>query len=601
MSRDGSRTISTLGYPNREAVRIKVKKYEDDQEPEYRKFSVDPQITTYSILRCLLSRAFELKGEFAITYMAIDDFGEETFLALLSDWDLDAAFLSASDPYLNLRLEVRPFDVSGGWEPEAGLDLTQLRKPSAELRPLPAPGRLLGLGSVLNQVQNTFSLMSRALNMGDERASAPAAAPPLTDTEFHNYLDTVGRLVQPKELRVAIYRGGVVPTLRKVVWKHLLNIYPEGMTARERIEYVKQKSTEYRELRDCWMKMVQEGRSRRRSSMSTNMVKKDVLRTDRHLPFFAGGDDNINVVALFNILTTYALNHPSVGYCQGMSDLVSPVLYVLQNEAQAYVGFCGLMRRLKPNFDMDGLAMTVRFQHLTEALQFYDPEFFEYLKDRQADDLLFCYRWLLLELKREFAFDHALRMLEVLWSSLPPDCPAEGLQLFERRYTGTPPPDKVCAIRRQSSGTVSLGNSPLLKKEFSSSEAAVTGMAASKRTLRLGTAPAAGEAPDEAALSSVGYSTEPAPRALLPPPQELGGGNPFLIFLCLSLLQQHRDIILSRRLDYQEVAMLFDKMVRKHDVTRTLDQARKMFTDYLKRDWGVAMGDEVAGGADVGV
>ena len=64
------------------------------------------------------------------------------------------------------------------------------------------------------QFQNTFSLMSRALNMGEDRSSTPLAAPPLTDAEFHNYLDTVGRLVQPKELRVAIYRGGVVPSLR---------------------------------------------------------------------------------------------------------------------------------------------------------------------------------------------------------------------------------------------------------------------------------------------------------------------------------------------------------------------------------------------------
>ena len=56
--------------------------------------------------------------------------------------------------------------------------------------------------------------MSRALNISDERPSAPLAAPPLTDAEFHNYLDTVGRLVQPKELRVAVYRGGVVPSLR---------------------------------------------------------------------------------------------------------------------------------------------------------------------------------------------------------------------------------------------------------------------------------------------------------------------------------------------------------------------------------------------------
>lgn len=36
----------------------------------------------------------------------------------------------------------------------------------------------------------------------------------------------------------------------------------------------------------------------------TGMVKKDVLRTDRQHPYYAGGDDNPNVEQLFNILTT---------------------------------------------------------------------------------------------------------------------------------------------------------------------------------------------------------------------------------------------------------------------------------------------------------
>ena len=32
----------------------------------------------------------------------------------------------------------------------------------------------------------------------------------------------------------------------------------------------------------------------------------------------------------------------------------------------------------------------------------------------QADDLLFCYRWLLLEMKREFVFAHALKALSLI-------------------------------------------------------------------------------------------------------------------------------------------------------------------------------------------
>ena len=82
-----------------------------------------------------------------------------------------------------------------------------------------------------------------------------------------------------------------------------------------------------------------------------------------------------------------------------------------QDEAQGYVCFCALMKRLKKNFLVDGVAMTKMFQHLSEGLTYYDPEFFAYLKINQADDLLFCYRWLLLEMKREFAFEDSLQVL----------------------------------------------------------------------------------------------------------------------------------------------------------------------------------------------
>lgn len=152
------------------------------------------------------------------------------------------------------------------------------------------------------------------------------------------------------------------------------------------------------------------------------------------------------------------------------------------DEAQAYICFCAIMKRLNTNFMLDGFAMTKKFAHLSEALQFYDPEFFEYLKVQQADDLLFCYRWLLLEMKREFAFDDSLRMLEVLWSSLPSQPPVGELNLFEKEFV---PPTKdaqsspkststdvimrkpretaytkLCALRRQSSSQSLVPTSP---------------------------------------------------------------------------------------------------------------------------------------------
>ena len=91
-----------------------------------------------------------------------------------------------------------------------------------------------------------------------------------------------------------------------------------------------------------------------------------------------------------------------------MSDLLSPILMTMMDEAHAYVCFCALMQRLKKNFMADGVAMTKMFQHLSEGLTYYDPEFFAYLKMNQADDLLFCYRYTSTSLFVTMPFLHIL-------------------------------------------------------------------------------------------------------------------------------------------------------------------------------------------------
>ena len=49
------------------------------------------------------------------------------------------------------------------------------------------------------------------------------------DNEFRNLLDCEGRLSQPIEFRMSVYRGGFDPCLRTVGWRHLLNIFPKGL------------------------------------------------------------------------------------------------------------------------------------------------------------------------------------------------------------------------------------------------------------------------------------------------------------------------------------------------------------------------------------
>lgn len=120
-----------------------------------------------------------------------------------------------------------------------------------------------------------------------------------------------------------------------------------------------------------------------------------------------------------------------------MSDLASPLLYATRDEATAYILFCALMSRVKENFNSSGASMSRKFSHLVSLLQYYDPEFYCYLKLNNAHELLFCYRWILLELKREFALDDALQALEVLWSSIPPVY-VQDLPMFEEGHAFKP-------------------------------------------------------------------------------------------------------------------------------------------------------------------
>ena len=69
----------------------------------------------------------------------------------------------------------------------------------------------------------------------------------------------------------------------------------------------------------------------------------DVNRTDRTLVFY---EKKENLSKLWDILALYAWIDNDVGYCQGMSDLCSPMIMLLEDEADAFWCFERLMRRL---------------------------------------------------------------------------------------------------------------------------------------------------------------------------------------------------------------------------------------------------------------
>lgn len=233
-----------------------------------------------------------------------------------------------TDPCLTLTVDIKPFSEASDWDPTntTTKEVTPLQQSIGVGHKYVQNVQIRLPGLIMNQMEKTFSMVTRALNFVEDQSILQPLRQPLSDAEFRSFLDSVGQIVQAKNLRKVIYNGGIDPSLRRVVWKHILNVYPEGMTGRQRMDYMKQKAAEYCRLRDVWRVAVQQGPVTGELAYVTSMVRKDVLRTDRLHPFYAGNDDNQNIASLFNILTTYALNHPAVSYCQGMSDIASPLL-----------------------------------------------------------------------------------------------------------------------------------------------------------------------------------------------------------------------------------------------------------------------------------
>ncbi|NXK72986.1 TBC25 protein, partial [Amazona guildingii] len=160
---------------------------------------------------------------------------------------------------------------------------------------------------------------------------------PLSDADLRTYLGPGGRLLRPHDLRLHVYHGGVEPGLRKVVWRYLLNVFPPGLSGQERLAHLRRKAGEYTALKEVLAARAAPAEL----ALVAAAVRKDVVRTDRGHPYFGGPEEgHPHLAALQALLTTFALGHPRLSYCQGMSDVAAPLLAVLDDEAQAFLCFC---------------------------------------------------------------------------------------------------------------------------------------------------------------------------------------------------------------------------------------------------------------------
>ncbi|XP_020589006.1 TBC1 domain family member 15 [Phalaenopsis equestris] len=250
--------------------------------------------------------------------------------------------------------------------------------------------------------------------------------PPLTHEEWVTFLDSEGRIMDSKALIKRIFYGGLEHKLRKEVWKFLLGYYEYESTYAER-EYLELvRKTDYETIKSQW-KSISEVQARRFTKFRERrgLIDKDVVRTDRSVPYFEG-DDNPNVRVLHDILLTYSFYNFDLGYCQGMSDLLSPILYVMRDESEAFWSFVALMDRLGPNFNRDQSGMHSQLFALSKLVELLDHSLHNYFRQADCLNYFFCFRWILIQFKREFEYEKVMRLWEVLWTHYP----SEHLHLY---------------------------------------------------------------------------------------------------------------------------------------------------------------------------
>uniref|UniRef100_A0A8D0HS41 TBC1 domain family member 17 n=1 Tax=Sphenodon punctatus TaxID=8508 RepID=A0A8D0HS41_SPHPU len=197
---------------------------------------------------------------------------------------------------------------------------------------------------------------------GGEQEQRPAVQRegPVMELEWEQHRDPDGHLPDPHTLRRRIFHGGLTPGLRKEAWKYLLGYYSWGSSSEE-----------------------------------------------NRLPgtgWIVGG----------------------AGIGRGRADLGAAGISEPWKGCYGTVEGCKQPCNLSAfpqhsNFEESQESMKRQLVQLTLLLRVLDPPLCDYLDSKESGSLCFCFRWILIWFKREFAFSEVLLLWEVLWTELP--CP----------------------------------------------------------------------------------------------------------------------------------------------------------------------------------
>ncbi|KAG6574260.1 hypothetical protein SDJN03_28147, partial [Cucurbita argyrosperma subsp. sororia] len=146
---------------------------------------------------------------------------------------------------------------------------------------------------------------------------------------------------------------------------------------------------------------------------------------------------------LVTILEAYALYDPEIGYCQGMSDLLSPIITVITEDHEAFWCFVGFMRKARHNFRLDEVGIRKQLNIVSRIIRFKDSHLYRHLQNLEAEDCFFVYRMVVVLFRRELTFEQTLCLWEVMWADQAAIRAGVGKSAWSRIRQRAPPTEDL--------------------------------------------------------------------------------------------------------------------------------------------------------------
>ncbi|KAL6122877.1 Tbc1d13 [Nucleospora cyclopteri] len=192
------------------------------------------------------------------------------------------------------------------------------------------------------------------------------------------------------EIRNYIYYGFSDEKLRPKYWKVLLNYYNENKFKSEKY---------YRNARENYHKIEE-------PENCIDLIDKDLQRTaalfkDHRLKNFQP--------PIKRILIRFAVTNASIGYVQGMIQIVIPIYYVLSSsdvleeqkyaEEDSFYLFHYLMSEINSCYtnllDQSSIGINGRISNIFEIISQKDPVLYKYIQQNEKEQSSFIMKWIL--------------------------------------------------------------------------------------------------------------------------------------------------------------------------------------------------------------